>query len=241
MLYDNPAARLKAILDAGLNADKNQQCFIIWCNIFNISTNDFGEMFCRIGKVMELPREIISLLKIYYPHQIESSTFWRSQIESAFINQHIGGKWESFINQINQHCTAQLGLIAEILQNKLNSELTPDEKIADLIDKINILISEIEKSELEKNLKIYLIRELSALLQMLREYKIAGNEPVLKQVDAMIIHARRNESYLAFLKDHEIGQRVLDNLNAIAATLTIYLGTPQLPQTASILLQLLPN
>lgn len=236
MTYDNPAARLKAILDTGLNADKNQPCFIIWCNIFNISPNDHGEMFCRIGKVMELPHEIISLLKIHYPHQVESSTLWRSQIESAFVNQQIGGKWESFINQINQHCTAHLGLIADILHNKLNSELTPDEKIADLIDKINILIAEIEKSELEKNLKIYLIRELSALLQMLREYKITGNEPVLKQVDAIIIHARRDENYLAFLKDHEIGQRVLDNLNAIAATLTIYLGMPQLSQTVSMLL-----
>lgn len=236
MFYDNPAARLKAILDAGLKANKEQQCFIVWSNILENSPNDIDTLLARLGKVMELPREIVFLLQKYYHHLVESSTLWRGQIESAFINQQISSKWESFINQINSYCVPHLTFVADILHNKLGTQLAKEEEIAALIEKVSGLISEIENSDLENNLKIYLLRELSVLLQALREYKITGAEMVLKQAESMIGHAYRDNIYFAFLQDHELGQRVLDNLNAVAATLTIYLSLPQLAQTAFTLL-----
>ncbi len=190
---------------------------------------------------MELSSEIISLLRTHFPHQAESSARWHNPIDTAFIHQQLSGKWESFINHVNINCIDSLGLIADLLHSKLGVQAVKNEEIVTLIDRIKPLISEIENSELEDNLKIYLLRELSALLQTLREYKITGTEVILKQVESMIGHAHRDEKYFAFLKDHELGQRVLDNLNAVAATLTIYLGIPQLSQTASILLPLFPN
>lgn len=241
MLYDNPAARLKAILETGIKANKEQQCFIVWSNILESSTNDIGNLLSRLGKAMELSSEIVSLLRTHFPHQVESSPRWRNQIDTAFTHQQLSGKWETFINHINIYCIDSLGLIADLLHSKLGVKAVKNEEIVTLIDQIKTLISEIENSELEDSLKIYLLRELSALLQTLREYKITGTEVVLKQLESMIGHAHRDKEYFAFLKDHELGQRVLDNLNAVAATLTIYLGIPQLSQTASILLPLLPN
>lgn len=236
MFYDNPAARLKAILDAGLKANKEEPCFIVWSNILESSQKDTGTLLSRLGKVMELSSEVVSLLQTHYPHQVESSTRWRGPIDNAFINQQLSGKWESFIAHINIYCVDYLALLSDILHNKLGIQLAKEEEIAALIEKVSGLISEIENSDLESNLKIYLLRELSVLLQALREYKITGAEMVLKQVESMIGHAHRDNRYLAFLQDHELGQRVLDNLNAVAATLTIYLSLTQLAQTACTLL-----
>ncbi len=241
MRYDNPAARLKAILEAGLEENKDQPCIAVWRKLLEAAPNDTGDLFSRLGKIMELPREIIFLLQAYSPHQIESSSRWCSPIDNAFTSQQLSGKWESFINHINIYCIDSLGFIADILHSKLNTETAKDEEITNLIDKVKTLISEIENSNLTNELKIYLLRELSVLLQALREYKITGAETVLKQVESMIGHAHRDKQYLDFLRDHEIGQRVLDNLNAVASILTVYLGISQLPQTTSALLSLLSN
>lgn len=241
MINDNPAARLKAILDAGLKENKDQSCITVWRKLLEANPNDAGDLFHRLGKTMELPQKIIFLLQTHSPHHIETSSHWRNQIDSAFMNQQLSGKWESFINQINVHCINYLSFIADILHNKLNAKTVQLEKINDLISKITTLIAEIENSDLESDLKLYLLRDLSILLQTLREYKITGGEAILKQVESIVGHSCRDKKFLDFLKDHKLGQRVLDDLNAVAATLTIYLSIPQLSQTVPMILPLLSN
>lgn len=57
MIYDNPAARLKAILDAGLKENKDQSCITVWRKLLEANPNDAGDLFHRLGKTMELPQK----------------------------------------------------------------------------------------------------------------------------------------------------------------------------------------
>lgn len=236
MLYDNPAARLKIILETGLKADKEQQCVKVWGDLLDTETTNFNDLFARLGKVLELPREITFLLKTHFPHQVDSSNLWLRPIEVAFTNQQLGGKWSSFIQHINPYCVPQLALVADLLHTKLSYQVAQDVEIEALTEKIHLLISDIEASSLPPHIRLYLIEELTILLHALREHKITGGNTPLKQAEAMIGHAHRDKEYLSFLRDHELGQRVLDNLNAVAAVLTVYLSTPQLAQSAFTLI-----
>lgn len=49
-------------------------------------------------------------------------------------------------------------------------------------------------------------------------------------------HVLLDPEYASFLKDHELGKRLLDNLNAMAAVLTVAVSLPQLANFSKLLL-----
>ncbi|MES2205496.1 MAG: hypothetical protein V4525_01720 [Pseudomonadota bacterium] len=241
MPQDNPAARLKVILENGFKAPKDKQCIVTWGELLHVKENDTKEIFTRLSKVMELPAKITYQLQMHFPQYVETSDLWRAPIEAAFINQQLGAKWDSFINHINPHCIAHLGLIGEILHSKFLLNLPPEDEISKLISELNTILTDVENSSLPINIKLYLTQELMELIKMMREYKIIGLEPIIKQTESIIGHSHRDNSFYTFLKDHEIGQRVLDNLSAISSILTIYLSIPQLPQVVESTSQLVQS
>jgi hypothetical protein len=110
------------------------------------------------------------------------------------------------------------------------TKLIPDQDLDKVLSSVSELVADIDKSNLSDALKNYLARELTDLQQAIREYKITGAVPVLKQAESMIGHTLADSEYGNFLKSHELGKRLLDNLNAMAALLTIALQLPQLGQ-----------
>lgn len=95
-LYDNPAARLKAILERCMEIPSGRPHRASWEHVLGVTPNDTSEFFEKLGKVMELPKCIYSLLNTHYPHQTNSAGLWKEPIEAAFLAQQLNGQWSTF-------------------------------------------------------------------------------------------------------------------------------------------------
>ncbi|QSB01204.1 hypothetical protein JWZ98_21630 [Methylomonas sp. EFPC1] len=230
MLYDNPAARLKAILEFGMMVPRNKQCRLAWEEILGAQPGDTADLFAKLGKAMELPKRTILLVQTHFPHQLSNAGLWHDPIESAFINQQLGGQWTTFIEHINPYCIPQVGLISDLIHSKVSAKFARDEDISNILDGLKALIDLIDQSTISEQLKNYLAQELGVLVQSVRDYKISGATPILRQAESMVGHTLLDPEYSSFLTNHELGQRLLDNLNAMAAILTVAMSLPQLAQ-----------
>jgi hypothetical protein len=123
MQFDNPAGRLKAILERGRQINHSTQCRTAWEELLHVKPADSDDLFSKLGKVMALPRQTLLLLQTNFPSQVEGAEIWRSQVVAALTNQNLAGQWATFIGQISPQCIAQLSLTAELIQARL--ELVP--------------------------------------------------------------------------------------------------------------------
>ena len=185
---------------------------------------------------MRLPAEVADLVVLHFPHQVDTIALWKNPIEAAFLHQNLQSNWHSFLHHLNPYCIPQLSLVADLLHTKIGATVLPMDQLEGLRAQFTSLLEDIGKADLPYTLKIYLSREIAQLLQLLREYGICGAEPILHQADAMFGHIVRNKEYRNFLKDEELGKRLLDKLSAMANLMTVATGLPQLTVAISSLL-----
>jgi hypothetical protein len=236
MLYDNPAAALQSILEKGMAEKHDQPCHSVWRKLLNVTEQDQGGLIAKLGVVMDLPRRTLVLVRASFPNQLKAAELWSSSIESAFMQQQLAGNWGTFSAHIQPYCVAHLGLTAELIQTHLGAKLIDELEINRLLDEFGDLVSEIDRSELDNQLKAYLTRELLELQQLLRNYKVSGAVPVLKQTESMLGHSLLDPAYSKFLTNHELGARLLENLTAMANLVTVAVALPQLTHGLSSLL-----
>jgi hypothetical protein len=238
MLHDNPAERLRVILERGRAISGDQPCRSVWEQLLSVKPGESDELYAKLGKVMALPRETMVLLKTNFPRQVAGAEFWRAQVDAGFTNQNLAGQWATFIGQINAYSITQLGLTADLIQQRVATALVPDQDLERVLKEIHELIAAVDQSDLGTSLKNYLARELAELQQALRDYMVSGAVPILKQAESMVGHVLVDPEYKSFLTNHDLGKRLLDNLNAAAAVLTVALQLPQIgPAFTQLLLR----
>lgn len=236
MLYDNPAAALQSILEKALAEKHDQPCHAVWRRILEVTQEDEGGLIAKLGLVMDLPRRTLVLVRASFPNQLKLAEIWTASIESAFMQQQLAGNWGSFAAQVQPYCIAQLGLTAELIQTRLGTSLLKEEDLLNVLSGLGQLLTEVDQSSLDNDLKAYLGREICELQQMVRNYRVTGAIPILKQAESMLGHSLLDPKYSQFLSNHALGARLLDNLSAMANLLTVAVSLPQLSQGLGSLL-----
>ncbi len=110
MIGDNPAARLLVILESGKEHSAQTNCRNTWKNILGLEAEHDSVLMSRLGKVMELPDQIISTLKKDFPNQLSTYSHWSGQVNKAFFQQNLNGSWQEFIKHIDDHTLMYLRL-----------------------------------------------------------------------------------------------------------------------------------
>ena len=236
MLYDNPAASLQSILERASQEKHDQACHSVWRRLLAVTDDDQGGLIGKLALVMDLPRRTLVLVKASFPNQLKAAEIWAGPIESAFMQQQLAGQWGTFAGQIQPYCIAQLSLTAELIQTRLNAKFIDEQDLLKIMGSMGELLTEIDASSIDNDLKIYLGRELSELQQSVRNYRFSGAQPILKQAEAMLGHSLLDPKYSQFLTNHALGARLLDNLSAMANLLTVAVSLPQLTQSLGTLL-----
>lgn len=237
MLYDNPAERLKLILQKGKAAPRTASCKDTWAYILGVDPTDNIAVLARIGGVMELARCAKNLIKIHAPSQIGTVDHWSGQILNAFAVQQLGGTWSTFIDQIQADSIAMLSLTAEMLNNKLSVKVIQVEDLKNITTSFSELLIEIQNSSIADSLKVYLQCEIVELLQKISEYQISGALPIIRQTESMVGHIAFAPEYKDFLKENSIGQKLQDCLATVSNLTTITSSLPQLSQVISALIK----
>lgn len=237
MNYDNPAARLLRIIEQGQLKAKTANCAAIWSEILGVPGGELSLLMSRLGKTMELPELAITALRETYPSQVGACQYWVTQVNRAFASQNLLANWDSFINQIDTHSINYLRATSDFLETKSNTKMIPGEKLAELrLQFENISNELLADQSISSELRKYLIRNVRKLMTSIDEYDLTGALPVLDSIDATIGHVLLDKEYKNFLKDTELGTRLMEILSAAAGVVTVAVGIPQLSQTINHLL-----
>ncbi|WP_372191351.1 hypothetical protein ACCQ21_19530 [Xanthomonas axonopodis pv. desmodiigangetici] len=228
MQYDNPAARLLAILEAGQKISINERCRNVWQSL--LETESQPQLMSRLGKLMSLPQEIIDQTRELYPNQRPTWSHWSNQVNTAFAAQNINAEWNTFIRYIDSHTVDYLAISADLLQAKSTVQQLNFDDLLSTREMIDSLLQSVLESEISRDLKKFIVHHLRKILTSIEEYKITGSIPILDAVESTIGHAHLEKSFYEFLTDTELGRRILDTLAATANVVTVAVGIPQISQ-----------
>ncbi|EJG0692569.1 hypothetical protein C4G81_RS23445 [Vibrio parahaemolyticus] len=226
MITDNSAARLLKILDEGKGINPNLGAKQAWGRIFelqNIETSTETEsiLMSKLGQVMLLPHETMTLVEQYYPAQAPALNHTLAQIQAAFVSQNLSGKWDTFIRHIDKHCIDTLSMTTALLENKLETKLIDAEKLESFRIRVQELIEDTIKSDLTSEFKKFMTHYLQKILGAINDYLISGAMPILDAVEATLGHAVLDPDFKEELKESETGQKVRDVLGDLANVVTV--------------------
>jgi hypothetical protein len=227
LTYDNPASRLLNILVDGKKIAADKPCRGAWQQLLGVEEEAL--LMSRLGKVMELPHQIIALLQEHYPGRTASWQHWNTQVSAGFMQQNLNGQWNTFIGLIDAHSMTYLSMSADLLANRDQVQTIAQDQAEELRRELQEILAEVLKSDLERSLIIYVSRYLRMLITSIDEYKITGALPILDAVDAAVGHTAVDPKYKDFLTSSSIGGRIVTALAATANLVTVVVGLPQLP------------
>jgi hypothetical protein len=231
MQLDNPASRLKAILEIGQGIPQDKSAKAAWHQVLETG-GDLNLLIHRLGLVQQLPQETFAALELHFPSQVALAVHWRDPISAGFFNHHLAGNWATFMGHIPTHVVALLVGVETNLSFKLGHSARSPDDLAKVIELLKELAAVIDSSTFNGRLRVHLANEVAALLREARDYKFSGLEPIRRRSEALVGHAVIDPEYQALLKEDPVGKKVLETLTAVDSLLSISVNAVPLGQAA---------
>lgn len=231
----NPAFRLLTILEEGRSIPQQSACKAAWSQILKTDQNS-PELLIRLGKVMELPSQIVQSLQDTYPDEPNTWQHWNSQVQQAFQAQQLQSQWSTFIANIDVHSFTYLRMHAKLLQVQSKTKPLAADTLVKARAELNECLSEILESEVDIDVKRYLARNLRKLIAAIDEYHITGTSGVLDSIEIVMGHQVFDPKYRDLIQKTGIGSKISATIGTVADAMTIVLGLPQIGPTINKLL-----
>ncbi len=235
MHTDNPAGRLLHILQEGKDNAPHNTCKDVWFQLLEVENENFALLMSRLGKVMGLPEQIRSQIQYYYPNQ--NCKHWINQVNLAFSTQTLDGSWEGFNQYIDEHTINYLSMSVDLLDTKENTQILKEDKLSEIREKINDLLTDILEEDIDEHFKKYMVDYLRKITVAIEEYKISGATPIVESIEQALGHAFIDKKYKDNLLKTETGKKIITALGAVASVVTIAVGLPQLSEPLQFLLE----
>jgi len=233
---DNPAARLLKIIEEGKGKSPNLKCRDVWYDLLDVDNSNPALLMSRLGKVMELPEQIIYSIQEHYPNQNATHKHWSTKVNSAFMQQNLNGIWQEFSRHIDTHTIDYLSMSADLLDMKETTQLISEPEISEIRCKIDELLIEAISIDIDPEFKKYIVKYLRKIIIAIDEYNISGVIPISETIESTFGHAFLDEKYRKNISETDFGNKVVSVLGAVASIVTIAVGLPQLPDTFQYLL-----
>jgi hypothetical protein len=236
MDFDNPAYRLLTLLQNGKKIDGNINCGVAWAQLLGVSHSS-PDLYVRLGKVMELPSQIVSALQYSYPDEEDTWSHWVNQVQTGFQSQVLNQSWATFINSIDNHSINYLKMHSRHLQHK--SKVKPvDEEVLmtaknELLEVLELLLA---NEDIDKEVRVYLSRNIRKLIIAIEEYQLTGSAGIFDSIEILYGHTVFDQKYAAVIKETPIGEKVTGIVSVLADSMTIAVGLPQLSASLKPLL-----
>ncbi|HCH01038.1 MAG TPA: hypothetical protein DEV85_03980 [Vibrio sp.] len=238
MKLDNPAARLLAILEEGLEYKPDSVCRDVWCEILNVEKGDNATLMGRIGKVMSLSTDIIESLNNIGGIKTERYLHWVNPIETAFIQNNLNGQWNGFRGQINAHVINYLSMTSDLLSHKCPQPILEDSSLESILANARALIDEVRQSDLPSSIKDFMVKQLHKVCLAVEEHSIRGSESVSNAVESAFGYGVLNTEAVELAKTNPVAKKFWQNMANIALVVSISTGVQQL---APPIMKLLPE
>lgn len=226
MNYDNPAGRLLELLKKGKTFSHGSNCREVWKEILDAESE--SEMLSKLGMLMSLANESALKIEEDFPEEVDAVSHWKGQLTNAFLAQNLQGNWQSFIQGIDDHSIRYLTSESKLLQLTSNTKPLKDKDVDRVRDQLSLIYEEVINSNIEIEVRKYVIRYLRKIMNSIDDYFLTGALPILEAVETTIGHVHVDKKYKSFMLDTDLGKKILDTLGATANVVTVAVGLPQL-------------
>lgn len=226
MQLDDPAGRLHSILSQAISVPANTPCRQVWVEVLGNPPTD-EVLLARLGKLMQLPNEIVELLARHYGFTDQVWGHWSTQVTRAFLTQNIEATWSTFSGHIDGHTINYLRIVSDLLKQKCGRGMAMNGDLMDLRGQLLALIDEVITSSFDDRVKNELVIRLKAVVDAIDDYRITGSFGLSRSIDAAIGSLAENSLGKA-LSSHELGARVAECLSAASNLVTVAVALPQL-------------
>ena len=226
MNLDDPAGRLLSVLSKGSAYPQNMPCRQVWVELLGGVPSE-EVLLSKLGKLMQLPSEIVELLGRHYGLTEQDWAHWSSQVTRAFLSQNIDSHWGSFASHIDHHTLNYLRMQSSLLKQRVGREILEEDRLKELRAQFSDLVDQVLVANIDARIKQELVSRLKAVINSVDDYQITGSIGLSRSIDAAI-GATADSGLGRVLTDSEIGKRVFDCLSAAANLVTVTVGVPQL-------------
>jgi hypothetical protein len=193
MQYDNPARRLHRILTKALDVSATQgapnsvSSVNVWKAVFNESDDEnFPTDLDGIHTLIKLTRDAICRLQ-----KVGDQNIYLKVLDELSMSVHQCGLLSSQWNLVHSGLSKPLLLdmiaaTADQIDNESNLFELTQEQQKDLLNSAQALLDEICKSDVDRELKIYLMVRLEEICTAIRHYSIDGSDGLSRIVEANI-------------------------------------------------------
>jgi len=230
MTTDNPAGRLLSILEKGKKQLGHEQTRDAWRKILEIEGQNENDalLMSRLGKVMELPQQIITDIQTYFPRQVNSHMHWSTKVNSAFGQLNLNSQWNTFISHIDAHTMNYLSLSVDLLDTKEEVKILSKDDLKKIRNKIDKILQDMISLELDESFKKDIVKYLRKIIIAIDEYNITGITPIVESVESTLGHIFIDPSYRDNLMNTDFGKDIRSTLGIVADIITVSLGFPQI-------------
>lgn len=234
------AGRLLNIIQEGKRIQQNTKCIDAWAKILNTSPNDQPLLFKRLGSVMALPSQVKEVvLNTKGISDTEPYLNWLSPINNAFTQQNLSMGWDTFINYIDQHTINYLSMTTDMLNLQKPEPTLKDDQLTSLKTNFIDIKKEINDSDLDIDLKKFMLTRIKDILNALDEYKFNGIEPISDAINITIGQIVINNDIASKSKENSVAKKFWNLIVDASVLVTLTTGVPQIESNLQNLLPLI--
>jgi len=175
---NNPAGRLHALLSEGQRKPKNKPASEIWAELLDVPKDDTGLLLQRVGCILSLPSNIKEAMS--YIDNSENNIYlrWLPRVEVSFSILTFQLPWKQFIERFDGEIMYGIEICSDKLSKERPEKVVDEALLANLLDKVNALLLELDTITLDKSICLYIHNHLIQIKEAIEEYRIRGIKPL---------------------------------------------------------------
>lgn len=251
---NNPAERLYVILSRASQAEHNRAIEQVLCEAMEIKNNEFirkyGELFDLINHIeKQIQKKFPSLKQRGYIALLNDIRYYLERVIRLVMGDQNKNKWSSAspLNNPNWVTLQSFGAcVHDFEEYKISIN---DTALNTLIDEVETLMNSVKESDLNDDLKNFVITKLLDLKQTLEKYYYYGNEEVKKEIYSTLLEVGLIQNEIAqdnqTEENKKLWRRIIESLskwaNIINAPLNTIVIADKLPPIITQTSELISN
>ena len=226
---NNPAGRLHSLLVEGKGQDwQDKSISKVWAKILEVPYEDKGLLLRRVGQVMALPSSIKEAMS--HIDDIDHNMYlrWLPQVESSFSTLNFDMQWKNFIGRFDGEIMYGIEICSDRLSRERPEKTVNEEHLASLSEKVNELLSELDRTELSGNAWLYIHDHLVRVKEAIEEYRIRGIKPLESALHEVVGSVVLSPEIYQESQRTQKGKRFWEIMGKLAIILTITVSSVQI-------------
>lgn len=234
------AGRLLNIIEESKKIPISTKCIDAWAKILNTDKNDMPLLFKRLGSVMSLPSQVQKVvLNTEGISNTEPYLNWLAPINNAFVHQNLSANWDTFSKYINQHTINYLSMTTDMLNLQSPEATVEASKLKKFKTDFLDIEKEINESDLDIDLKSFMIKRVKDIINAIDEYKFNGIEPFQDALNITIGQIILNNELAIKSWNNSISKKFWNLIVNTSVVVTLATGVPQIKSNLQNLLPLI--